>query len=175
MDANTFQPGPLGAAHAEPDGERWTLVFVRDLKHPVEKVWRALIEPEQLTAWSPWTADRSLDGTGPVTLSMFGPPSTMDIKAEVRMAEAPHRLEYEVGGDLLRWELAPTAEGTRLTLRHTVTEREQTARVAAGWHLCLVVAEHLLDGDPIDPIRGEDALRYGWENLESAYRKELDA
>src|SRR5690242_3886981 len=127
MDAHTFQPGRLGAARAEPDGGRWTLVFVRDLKHPVNKVWRALTEPDQLAAWSPWTADRSLARTGPVTLSMFDSPSTMDIQAEVRVVEPPHRLEYELGGDLLRWELAATAGGTRLTLRHTVADREQTS------------------------------------------------
>jgi hypothetical protein len=45
--------------------------------------------------------------------------------------------------------------------------------VAAGWHLCLDVAEHLLDGQPIGPIRGQDALNYGWDELNDGYAKKL--
>ena len=47
-------------------------------------------------------------------------------------------------------------------------------KVAAGWHLCLVVAERLLDGQPIEPIRGEDAMNYGWEDLRDAYGAALE-
>ncbi|MEA2587510.1 MAG: hypothetical protein QOH66_437, partial [Actinomycetota bacterium] len=35
------------------DADRWTLRFERHLAHPVEKVWRALTEPEQLRSWFP--------------------------------------------------------------------------------------------------------------------------
>jgi hypothetical protein len=47
------------------------------------------------------------------------------------------------------------------------------ATAAAGWHLCLRVAEHLLDGDPIPPIRGSQALEYGWQELHDAYAARL--
>jgi hypothetical protein len=46
-------------------------------------------------------------------------------------------------------------------------------KVAAGWHLCLLVAEHLLDGQPIGPIRGTDARNYGWDELHDAYAAKL--
>ena len=46
-------------------------------------------------------------------------------------------------------------------------------KAAAGWHLCLVVADHLLEGQPIGPIRGENALNYGWEQLRDAYAEKL--
>jgi hypothetical protein len=46
-------------------------------------------------------------------------------------------------------------------------------KVAAGWHICLVVAEHLLDGRPIGPIRGADARNYGWDELHRAYAERL--
>jgi hypothetical protein len=74
---------------------------------------------------------------------------------------------------VLRWELAPTAGGTRLTLRHTVKDKDWVPKVAAGWHLCLIVAEHLIDGDPIPPIRGNEAREYGWDELNSAYAERL--
>ena len=46
-------------------------------------------------------------------------------------------------------------------------------KVAAGWHLCLVVAERLLDGEPIEPIVGEQAREYGWDDLHDAYAQRL--
>jgi hypothetical protein len=91
----------------------------------------------------------------------------------VSRAEPPTLLEYTWGTDLLRWELAAIGSGTRLTLRHTVADRTWVPKVAAGWHLCLVVAERLLDGEPIEPIRGEDARNYGWDELNDAYAEKL--
>ena len=46
-------------------------------------------------------------------------------------------------------------------------------KVAAGWHICLVVAERLLDGHPIGPIVGENAMRFGWQALHDAYAERL--
>jgi hypothetical protein len=82
-------------------------------------------------------------------------------------------LQYEWAGDLLRWELAPTDGGTRLTLRHTVQSEVWVPRVAAGWHLCLDVADRLLAGEPIDPIVGGDARRHGGDELRIAYAAQL--
>jgi hypothetical protein len=69
----------------------------------------------------------------------------------------------------LRWELTRTATGTRLVLRHTVAGEDWVPKVAAGWHLCLAVAETVLAGQPIPPIRGSDALDYGWQDLHDRY------
>jgi hypothetical protein len=43
----------------------------------------------------------------------------------------------------------------------------------AGWHLCLDVAERLLDGQPVEPIRGQDAMNQGWQELHDAYAERL--
>src|SRR5262245_37255892 len=172
MNRTTFDPGPLAEVHGEPTEERWTLVFIRDLHHPPEKVWAALTEPSQLSAWAPFTTDQDLSRLGDVTLTMIDGETAMDMPASVLRAEPPALLEYTWGTDLLRWDLTPVDAGTRLVLRHRVEDREWLPKVAAGWHLCLVVAEHLLDGDPIAPIRGSDALNYGWEEL--GYRSGKD-
>ena len=37
---------------SEHEGE-WQVTFVRRLHHPIEKVWRALTEPEHMKAWFP--------------------------------------------------------------------------------------------------------------------------
>jgi uncharacterized protein YndB with AHSA1/START domain len=173
MNRTTFEPRPLAEASCSVSGDRWTLVFVRDLRHPPEKVWAALTEPAQLREWSPFTADRDLGRTGEATLTMIDGDVSEDLPASVTRAERPALLEYTWGTDLLRWELAPTAEGTRLTLRHTVKDRESVPKAAAGWHLCLDVAERLLDRQPVAPIRGADARNYGWDELHDAYAEQL--
>jgi uncharacterized protein YndB with AHSA1/START domain len=174
MNRSSFQPGPLADvdSSAAEDG-RWTLLFVRDLRHPREKVWAALTEPAQLSEWSPYIADRNLGTVGHATLTMIDGDTTEDLPATVTRADAPTLLEYALGSDLVRWELAATESGTRLTLRHTVEGRDWVPKVAAGWHLCLDVAELLLDGRPIGPIRGNEARNYGWDELNQAYAEKL--
>lgn len=173
MEPTTFDPGPLAAVDCRADAQRWTLVFVRELSHPPQKVWAALTEPAQLARWAPFTADRDLGGPGDATLTMLDAEPAENLPASVRRADPPTLLEYTWGTDLLRWELTPTELGTRLTLRHTMDDRDWVTKVAAGWHLCLVVAERLLDGRPIPPIRGEDARRHGFEALEKSYATHL--
>ena len=167
----TFEPSPVGH-RVERDG--WTLVFVRDLKHPRARVWEALTDPDHLDAWSPFRPDRDLGSTGPATLTMVDGAQEVDTATSVEKADPPNLLEYRWGDDLLRWELAETDDGTRLTLRHTVQARNMMPKVAAGWHLCLDVADRLLAGDPVPVIRGAEAKNHGWQELADAYAAKLN-
>jgi len=172
---STFDPGPLAEVRLEETDDRWTLILVRVLAHQPEKVWAALTDPEQLDEWAPYTSDRDLSTVGDATLTMIDGEKSEDLAASVRRAEPPVLLEYTWGSDLLRWELEPTETGTRLTLHHTIEDRDWVPKIAAGWHICLVVAEHLLDGDPIGPIRGENARSHGWDQLHDTYAERLGA
>jgi hypothetical protein len=89
--------------------------------------------------------------------------------SDVRVVDAPARLEYTWGDDVIAWELSPVRAGTRLTLRHTVQGKDWMPKVAAGWHLCLVVADHVIAGERVQPIVGEDAMRFGWQRLHDQY------
>ena len=160
-------------AHAESTADGWVLVLRRQLRHPPAAVWAALTEPDRLEQWAPFTTGRSLAEPGELTLTMVDGDTRTDLPATVTRADPPTLLEYSWGEDLLRWELEPTGGGTRLTLRHRVGDRDDQARAAAGWHLCLDVAEHLLDGDPVPPIRGREALDHGWQSLHDRYAAAL--
>lgn len=173
MNRSTFTPGPLADIDCLAEEHGWTLLFVRDLSHPPEKVWAALTEPAQLRQWSPFTADRNLETVGDATLTMIDGDTREDFQAVVSRAERPTVLEYTWGTNLLHWELSATQSGTRLTLRHTVEDPEWIPKVAAGWHICLAVAERLLDGTPIGPIVGESARNHGWDELHDAYAERL--
>ena len=173
MNRDTFEPGPLAEADYLANEDGWTLVFVRELAHPPEQVWAALTDPAQLREWAPFTADRSLGAEGEATLTMIDDETEEELPAVVRRAERPRVLEYSWGDDLLRWDLSPTGSGTRLTLRHTVADQDLLPKVAAGWHICLDVAERLLDGRPVGPIVGAAAKDFGWDELRDAYAEEL--
>ena len=69
----------------------------------------------------------------------------------------------------MRWELAPSATGTRLTLSHTVSGPEWLPKVAAGWHICLDVADRWLQGNPVGRIAAQDAMQFGWGTLNDSY------
>ena len=107
----TFEPSPPAGVERRADGDRWTLVFVRVLRHAPERVWAALTEPAQLEAWAPFTADRDLARTGDATLTMIDGDVAEDLPASVRRAEPPTLLEYTWGTDLLRWRLEPSRRG----------------------------------------------------------------
>ena len=135
MNTTAFDPGPLADASVRRSGDRWTLVFARTLRHPPAKVWAALTEPAQLTAWAPYTADRDLGTTGSAVLTMIDSESPEDSPAQVTRAEPPTLLEYTWGTDVLRWELGAVDGGTKLVLSHTVTDRDWAPKVHGAWHL----------------------------------------
>lgn len=170
MTRTAYQPGPAGELDARPEGSRWTLVLARELSHPADRVWRALTSPAELREWAPFDADRDLGQTGRATLTMAGAPEPETLGSEVRRADPPRLLEYTWGDDVLRWELELTATGgTRLTLRHTLDDRSWIPKAAAGWHICLDVAERLIVGAPVGRIVGDDAKDHGWERLVAEY------
>lgn len=170
--SGAYMPGRAGGARIDKQGERWTLILVRDLKHPPERVWEALTEREHLAAWAPYDADRSLGQVGPVKLSTVGTPNPHVTEGQVRTAEAPRVLEYSWGEQLMRWELEATAGGTRLTLWHNI-DKAYIAMGAAGWHICFDVLERQLAGQPIGRIAGPAAFGYDFKRLHAEYAQLL--
>lgn len=169
-----YAPGSAFGAEVQKEGEKWTLVLVRDLKHPPTRVWEALTQPEHLREWAPFDSDRSLGAVGAAKLTTVGTPSPMVSEIRVKRADAPRALEYSWGAADLRWELEPHgAGGTRLTLWHNI-ERGFISMGAAGWHICFDVLEQLLGGEPIGRIVGMDALKLdGWQRLNAEYARQF--
>jgi uncharacterized protein YndB with AHSA1/START domain len=168
----SYAPGPAANAEVRKEGEKWTLILVRELHHPPAKVWQALTDPMQLREWAPFDADRNLATVGPVNLSTVGTPTPQVSESTVKRAEAARLLEYSWGGNDLRWELEPLGRGTRLTLWHNI-DRGYIAWGAAGWHICFDVLEQLIAGEPIGRIVGPDAMKFDWQRLNTEYAKLL--
>ncbi len=169
-----YAPGAASGAKVQKDGEKWTLVLVRDLRHPPERVWTAITDPEHLREWAPFDSDRNLAAAGTAKLSTVGAPTPLVTEAQVKRADAPRVLEYNWGGQELRWELEPVSGGgTRLTLWHNI-DRRFISMGAAGWHICFDVLDRLLSGEPIGRIVGPEAMKFdGWQRLNAEYTQQF--
>ncbi len=171
-DRKQYSPGAASGAEVRKQGETWTLVLVRELRHPPAMVWQALTDPAHLSEWAPFDADRNLATAGPVKLSTAGMPTPQVCESSVKRAEAPRLLEYNWGGNELRWELEPAGSGTRLTLWHNI-DRRYISWGAAGWHICFDVLDRLLAGDPIGRIVGSEAVKFEWQRLNTEYAQQF--
>ncbi len=173
-DLTQYTPGPANVATVQKDGDQWTLVLVRELRHSPEKVWQAITDPAQLREWAPFDVDRSLATVGTkAKLTTVGAPGPHVTETTVTRADAPNHLEYKWGDFDMRWELQATDSGTRLTLWTNIA-RPFIAMGAAGWQICLDVLDHLLGGTPLGRIAGPEVMKFsGWQRLNAEYAKQF--
>src|SRR4051794_4605521 len=93
--------------------------FERHLSQPVERVWKALTDPSELTKWIAGDkAEMELRVGGRVWFSGHG-----GIESTVVDLEPERAIEYgwrtsEWEGGLIRWEIEPDGDGTKLTFTH---------------------------------------------------------
>lgn len=164
-------PGAAFGAEVRKEGEKWTLVLVRDLSHPPARVWKALTDPEHLREWAPFDSDRNLGTVGTARLTTVRTPKPHVSESRVKRADAPRVLEFSWGSQDIRWELEPLGSGgTRLTLWHNI-DRGFIAMGAAGWHICFDVLDRFLAGRPMGRAVGPDAMKFGWQRLHAEYAK----
>jgi uncharacterized protein YndB with AHSA1/START domain len=142
---------------------RWQLRFTRRLKHPPAKVWRALTEPEHLSAWFP-TAIEGERAAGARLRFVFPNDEAPPTDGEMVAYEPPSLLEFRWGEELLRFELRPDGDGSVLTFVNTFDELGKAARDAAGWHTCLDLLERELDGERPPWAPGER-----WKEVHPSY------
>jgi uncharacterized protein YndB with AHSA1/START domain len=162
----------LGTHEHRDDGSH-VLRYERHLRHPIDRVWRAVTEPSEVAGW--WAdADIDLREGGRVQFRWLnageaGPVAT----GTVARLDAPRLVEYDtdVQGHL-RFELEPDGdEATRL--RFTVEHPdlgEHLDSVLPGWHVHLEHLDAALDGDPVDWPRWDAEHRPRWAQLQAAYR-----
>jgi uncharacterized protein YndB with AHSA1/START domain len=145
---------------------RWTLRFTRQLPHPIDKVWRAVTQPEHLPAWFPdrMVGDLLVPG-GELRFESAGgqfPP----FDGRVLRVEPPNLLEFLWGTDTIRFELEASDGGCTFTLTDTIDELGKAARDGAGWHTCLDFLEAHLDG-----IEPSFTTRDRWQSVLEDYQK----
>ena len=170
-----YTPGPAtGAQIRKSEALNWELVVVRELRHPPEKVWLAITDPDHLREWAPFDADKSLATTGAsVKLTTVNAPQPHITETKIMRADAPYLLEYMWGANPMRWELEPIDIGTRLTLS-TAINKNFISMGAAGWHVCFDILAGFLYGAPIGRLVGTDTMKFsGWQRLNEEYARQF--
>jgi uncharacterized protein YndB with AHSA1/START domain len=143
------------------------LTFVRDVKHPQEKVWRAITEPDGLATWFPSTIDGERRA-GAALKFVFPFPDAPVMEGTMRAFEPMSLIEFAWGDDIVRIELTPIDGGTRLTLTDTFTDYAKAARDAGGWHASLDNLGYSLDGLPKQEDNWKTTMPWYLENFPPA-------
>jgi uncharacterized protein YndB with AHSA1/START domain len=134
--------------YVEYDG-RPAVRFERRYPHPIERVWEAVSQPEQLAHWFP--SGVAIDERVGGTIRFSGDPNSEPSTGMVLAYDPPRRLAFSWGNDELHLELAATdAASCTLTLINVLEARDAGARNAAGWSVCIAELTKLLAGEPAD-------------------------
>jgi uncharacterized protein YndB with AHSA1/START domain len=151
------------------DKEGYTARFDRHLKHPAKKVWASLTENEKLAQWFSELSIDDLREGGVIKFDMQD--GTFE---ELKITELSMYsvLEYTWGEDIVRFELypEPESEGCLLVLIEKIRKlTNHTPRDLAGWHVCLMVIDALLDSRTIQSREDE------WKKWHEKYVHAVEA
>lgn len=139
---------------------RPTLRFERRYRHPIERVWRAVTDPSEVGRWFPSEVvgerkagtELIFDDDAQRAADMeAGEPTRADgplITGRVIAHDPPNVWSFTWGGEVLRFELTPDGDGTRLVFTQILSHQSVAARNGAGWHACLVELDTLLGEAP---------------------------
>jgi uncharacterized protein YndB with AHSA1/START domain len=157
-------------------GDLRVIRFQRRLHHPVDRVWRALTEPDELAAWLA-LAELDLVEGGEVVLTWQNTDTegnTAVARGTVSALDPPRLLELDTDiHGRLRWELEPDGDGTVLSFRAEVELPDEYEReVLAGWHIHFDHLEHVLDGGTIDWPNWHRDHKPDWDRILARYEAE---
>lgn len=155
----------LGKILKEKDG--FKVVFERVFSHPIEKVWNAITNPEELKFWF---TDIEMDfRPGGIITFQFRDKGKTKSYGEIVAIEPPNRFVWTWEGELAVWELTAVDERTtRLIFAYSKLTADYAVNAPAGFHDLLDLLEERLDGsERILPFGAED---YGPEHFKTPVR-----
>ncbi|MHB1937903.1 MAG: SRPBCC domain-containing protein [Acidobacteriaceae bacterium] len=141
----------------------YRLDWERSYRQPVERVWNAISNPEEITAWMKFPTRLEPRVGGAVHID-FSPQGSLE--GIVCSFEPPHLLIYTWGDSLVNWKLEGDAAETKLHFSHVGVHAELLAGLGAGWHAFLDQLEDHLTGST-RPGRYKD-LKARYENVGKA-------
>jgi uncharacterized protein YndB with AHSA1/START domain len=131
---------------------RPTLRFERRLAHPIERVWRAVTDPDELKHWFPANVEGERKPGADLRFT-FDEHAIEVTEGQIVEFEPPRLFAYSWGTSMLRWELVPEGDDScRLIFTHMLGDDEpwgdvvSAPRHAAGWDGCLRQLDAWLNG-----------------------------
>ncbi|HUR70285.1 MAG TPA: SRPBCC family protein [Candidatus Thermoplasmatota archaeon] len=150
-----------------------TLVFERRLAHAPQAVWDAITDPEHLHRW--YMTKAMIEGRVGGAIEFWSGPAKVHVTGKVLVWDPPRVFEHEriieptaamplSERSVMRWELAPDQNGTRLTLTHARLAPTMAIQIAPATHALLDRLEDELAGRPLTDMMkrfAELRPRYG--------------
>jgi uncharacterized protein YndB with AHSA1/START domain len=118
-------------------GARPVLRFERHLPEPVDAVWRAVTDPEEMRAWFPTRIVISEWKVGAELTHHFDEHDIDPLPGKVLEWDPPHRVSFTWGTDTIGFELSPAPGGGTTFVLTEELSANIAARNAAGWDVCL--------------------------------------
>ena len=147
---------------------RYEARLERFLEHDQSMVWAMLTEPDRIVEWlAPGEIELRKGGAAKLNFTDSG----IVIDSTVSEFEPPSLLEYSWSSPgeptrPVRWETAPVAGGTSLTLTLQLPEDEDIARSCAGWEAHLMMLLAAIEGVPIKfPFERFQATREAYKSM----------
>jgi uncharacterized protein YndB with AHSA1/START domain len=141
----------LALGTLEHTGDAPVVRFERRLPHPPERVWAALVEPEELAHWFPTTIEGERAAGAPLRFAFRFENEGLEPFAGTMVAcDPPRLLAFTWGDSELRFELTPDGEGCLLRFTDTFAELGTVVRDTAGWHICLDKLVDHVSGRPAE-------------------------
>jgi uncharacterized protein YndB with AHSA1/START domain len=165
----------IDGTHRQLDDGRHQVRFERRLEHPIERVWSAITDPDEIEAWLAH-AELELREGGRIHLVWLNTDEEgkryegADATGHVSRLHPPNLVEYDTDRHgTLTWELRPDGDATQLTFTSTLRmPDEHVSMNVAGWHVHLdFLGEWLDDGVRVDwpnwPRERWNAIHEGYE------------
>lgn len=114
----------------------------RTYPQSVERVWAAISNQDEITAWMKFTTklEPRIGGAIHIDFSSQG-----SLEGIVCNLESPRLLIYAWGDSLVKWELEEVSGTTRLHLSHVGVLPDLLTGLGAGWHAFLdQLEDHLM-------------------------------
>ena len=131
-----------------------TIRFERRLAAPLDRVWHAVTDPDEMRSWFPSAVQGERKVGAPLRFP-FDTDVADAFTGEVTDWEPPRLFGFTWNGDQVRIELDVDGDGTRLVFTHRVYDPSIAARTGAGWHTCLANLDAHLGG----PAAADDLWR----------------
>jgi uncharacterized protein YndB with AHSA1/START domain len=146
----------MNGTHTKLDDGRHQVRFERRLSHPIDRVWAAITEPNEIEAWLA-SAELEPAPGGRVRLEWLNTGDEEVVaRGTVTAIDPPRLLTLDTDAHgTLTWELRESGDATDLTLTVVLAMPDEHVTMnVAGWHVHLDFLDDWLD----------DGTRVDWPN-----------
>jgi uncharacterized protein YndB with AHSA1/START domain len=133
----------------ERDGRK-TIRFERRLQVGIERVWRAVTDPDEMRSWFP-SAVVGERKVGATLRFPFDENVHEAFEGRVLEWDPMNVFAFSWNGDDLRIELSSDGDATNLVFTHALDDLTAAARTASGWEACLAGLDAHLGGPTPSP------------------------